>query len=97
MMDNDERRAHKQELAKLGRAFREARERSGLSEREVADAVRGISLDGIRKIEAGERPSFNYEQIIHLSHALGVEPSTIFVRAESLHAECPQLADRLCE
>jgi len=43
--------------------------------------------DGIRKIEAGERPSFNYEQIIHLARALGVEPSTILVRAESLEAE----------
>ncbi len=31
MDDHDARRAHKQELAKLGRAFREARERSGLS------------------------------------------------------------------
>ena len=44
-MDDDAKRAHEQELANLGRAFREARERSGLSEREVADAVRGISLD----------------------------------------------------
>jgi hypothetical protein len=38
-MDDDKR--HAQELAKLGRAIREARERRGLSEREVADAVRG--------------------------------------------------------
>ncbi len=87
MSDNDAQRAHKQELANLGRAFREARERSGLSEREVADAVRGISLDGIRKTEAGERPSFNYAQIIRLAHALGVEPTAIIVRAESLDAE----------
>ncbi len=29
-MDDDECRAHKQELANLGRAFREARERIGL-------------------------------------------------------------------
>lgn len=86
-MDDDATRAHKQELAKLGRAFREARERSGLSEREVADAVRGISLDGIRKIEAGERPSFNYGQIIRLARALGVGPTAIMVRAESLDAE----------
>ncbi|HEY1687785.1 MAG TPA: helix-turn-helix transcriptional regulator [Solirubrobacteraceae bacterium] len=87
MHDDDTQRAHKQELANLGRAFREARERSGLSEREVADAVRGISLDGIRKIEAGERPSFNYEQIIRLARVLSVEASEIFARAESLAAE----------
>jgi transcriptional regulator with XRE-family HTH domain len=87
MPDDDAQRAHKQELANLGRAFREARERSGLSEREVADAVRGISLDGIRKIEAGERPSFNYEQIIRLADALGAEPTAIIVRAESLAVE----------
>ncbi len=86
-MDDNAQRAHKQELENLGRAFREARERSGLREREVADAVRGISLDGIRKIEAGERPSFNFGEIIRLARALGVEPSTIFVRAESLDAE----------
>jgi len=87
MDDDDTQRAHKRELAKLGRAFREARERSGLSEREVADAVRGISLAGVRAIEAGERPSFNYAQIIRLSRALGVESTAIMVRAESLAAE----------
>lgn len=57
MDDDDKRRARKQELANLGRAFREAREQSGLSEREVADAVRGVSLAGVRAIEAGERPA----------------------------------------
>ncbi len=44
----------KQELANLGRAFREAREGAGLSEREVADGVRGILLAGVCAIEAGE-------------------------------------------
>ena len=87
MDDDDKRRARKRELANLGRAFREAREQSGLSEREVADAVRGVSLAGVRAIEAGERPSFNYEQIIRMARVLGVEPSTIIGRAESLEAE----------
>lgn len=50
-MDEDKR-----ELANLGRAFREARERSSLSEREVTEAVRGVSLAGVRAIEAGKRP-----------------------------------------
>lgn len=84
---DDTQRAYKQELAKLGRAFREARERSGLSEHEVADTVRGISLAGVRAIEAGERPSFNYAQIIRLSRVLGVEPTAIIVRAESVAPE----------
>lgn len=70
-MDDD-----KQWLANLGRAFREARERAGLSEREVAHAVRGISLAGVRAIEAGERPSLN-EQMIRLARVLGVEASEI--------------------
>jgi transcriptional regulator with XRE-family HTH domain len=84
-MDGDD----KQELANLGRACREARERSSLSERKVADAVRGISLAGVRAIEAGERPSLNYEQMIRLARVLGVEPSAIILRAESLAAEWP--------
>jgi transcriptional regulator with XRE-family HTH domain len=86
-MDDDAKRAHKQELANLGRAFREARERSGLSEREVADAVRGVSLDGVRAIEAGERPRLNYGEIMRLARALGVKPGSLFARAESLSAE----------
>jgi transcriptional regulator with XRE-family HTH domain len=61
--------------------------RSGLSEREVANAVPGISRAGVRTIEAGERPSLNYEQMIRLAHVLGVEPSAIVARAESLDAE----------
>ena len=60
---------------------------SAASVSEAADAVRGISLDGIRKIEAGERLSLNYAQLIRLSRALGVEPTAIIVRAESLAAE----------
>jgi transcriptional regulator with XRE-family HTH domain len=84
-MDDDER--HTQELAKLGRAIREARERRGLSEREVADAVRGVSRDGLRAIQAGKRPRLNYAEIIRLAHALGVAPGSLFVRAESLSAE----------
>jgi hypothetical protein len=53
MDDDNKRRARKQELANLGRAFREAREQSGLSEREVADAVRSVSLAGVRGRAAG--------------------------------------------
>jgi transcriptional regulator with XRE-family HTH domain len=84
-MDDEQR--HAQELAKLGRAIREARERSGLSEREVADAVRGVSRDGVRAIEAGKRPRLNYAEIVRLARTLGVAPGSLFVRAESLSAE----------
>jgi len=66
---------------------REARERSGLSECEVADAVPGVSRDGVRAIEAGERPGLNYAEIVRLARPLGVKPGSLFVRAESLSAE----------
>lgn len=74
-----------QELANLGR-LHEARERAGVSEREVADALRGTSLAGTRAIEAGERPSLNYEQMIRLARVLGVEASEIIGCGESLAA-----------
>jgi transcriptional regulator with XRE-family HTH domain len=45
--------------------------------------VRGISLDGIRKIEFGER-DLDYARFVRLARALGVEPSTIILRADSL-------------
>jgi transcriptional regulator with XRE-family HTH domain len=85
-MDDDDGRCRTQklDLANLGRAYREARERRGLSEREVADAVRGVSLAGVRAIEAGERPGLNFEQMMRLARVLGVEPSAIVARAESL-------------
>jgi transcriptional regulator with XRE-family HTH domain len=84
----DEEKRHTKELTKLGRAIREARERRGLSEREVADAVCGVSSDGVRAIEAGKRPRLNYAEIVRLARALGVEPGSLFVRAEGLSAEC---------
>jgi transcriptional regulator with XRE-family HTH domain len=68
-------------LAAIGRACREARERRGLSERELADAVRGISLAGVRALEAGKR-NLDYECFIRLARVLGVEASTIVLRAE---------------
>jgi transcriptional regulator with XRE-family HTH domain len=89
MTDDDTSRADAQELAILGRAFREARERRGLSEGEVADAVRGVSLAGVRAIEAGERPRLNYAEIVRLSRALGVGPGSLFARADSLSTDQP--------
>ncbi len=82
-MDDDTHRTYLQELAKLGHAIREARERRGLSEREVADAVRGVSLAGVRAIEAGKRHRLNYAEIIRLARALGIQPQSLFARAET--------------
>lgn len=80
------RAARAQELAKLGCAIREAREQRGLSERELADAIRGISPAGIRAVEAG-KCDIDYERLTRLADALGVKLSTIILRANSLGAE----------
>ncbi|HEY3946548.1 MAG TPA: hypothetical protein VGL78_15075 [Solirubrobacteraceae bacterium] len=61
--------------------------RSTLSAAHLARERLAGSLAGVRAIEAGECPSLNYEQMIRLAHVLGVEPSAIVVRAESLDAE----------
>lgn len=49
--------------------------------------MRGVSLAGVRAIEAGKRPRLNYAEIVCVASALGVEPGSLFVRAESLSAE----------
>jgi len=87
-MDDDTSRAHARERTKVGRAIREVREERGLSEREVADAVRGISLAGLRAIEAGNaRRSLDYARLIRLARALGIEPGALMRRADSLDAK----------
>lgn len=86
---DDTSRAHAQELAKLGRAVREVREERGLSEHEVADAVRGISLAGLRAIEAGApKRSLDYARLLRLADVLGIGRSALVRRAYSLDAEC---------
>jgi transcriptional regulator with XRE-family HTH domain len=59
-----------------------AREHRGLSERELADAIHGISLAGIRAIEAGGC-NLDLERMIRLARALGVGLSAIIVDAET--------------
>jgi|GEM_PF-3380103 len=87
-MDDDTSRAHARERTKIGRAVREVREERGLSEREVADAVRGISLAGLRAIEAGTAMrSLDYERFFRLARALGVEPGALMRRADRVEAE----------
>jgi transcriptional regulator with XRE-family HTH domain len=53
------------------------REQRGLSE--LVAAVRGVSLVGVRAIEAGKRSRLNHVEIIGLARALGVEPGSLFV------------------
>jgi ribosome-binding protein aMBF1 (putative translation factor) len=87
-MDDDTSRAHARERTKVGRAIREVREERGLSQHELADAVRGISLTGLRAIEAGKaRRSLDYVRLIRLADALGIELGALMRHADSLDAE----------
>jgi transcriptional regulator with XRE-family HTH domain len=64
------------------------REERGVGERELADAVQGISLVGLRAIEAGNaRRSLDYARLIRVARALGIEPGALMRRADSLDAE----------
>ncbi len=76
-----------QDEAKLGRAVRELREERGLTDRELADSIRGISLKGIRAIEAGECKALTYERMVRLACALGVELGALFRRSEGLSTD----------
>jgi transcriptional regulator with XRE-family HTH domain len=86
-MDDDTNRRDAQDEAKLGRAVRELREERGLTDRELADSIRGISLKGIRSIEAGAYKALTYERIVRLARALHVELGVLFRRAEGLSAD----------
>jgi hypothetical protein len=56
-MDDDTQRAHKQDLANLEHAFREARERSGLRSVEAQnDAVGSLRADGAARRTPFSRP-----------------------------------------
>jgi len=86
-IDDDTKRRYAQDEAKLGRVVRELREERGLTDRELADSIRGISLKGIRAIEAGEYKALTYERMVRLARALGVELGTLFRRSEGLSAD----------
>lgn len=86
MAGDDHGQTYARQLAKLGRAVREAREQRGLSQRELADTIRGISPAGIRAIEAG-RCDIDYERLLRLADALDVQLSTLARRAGTLSAE----------
>ena len=84
--DDDAERRYALDEAKLGRAVREVREERGLTDRELADSIRGISLKGIRAIEAGEYKALTYERMVRLARGLGVEVGTLVRRSEGLSA-----------
>lgn len=64
----------------LGRAFHEARERTGLTQAEIAHRA-GLAPTYISDIERGIRnPS--YESLVALAKALGVRLSEVIRRAE---------------
>jgi transcriptional regulator with XRE-family HTH domain len=87
-MDDDATKCrHAQDEAKLGRAVRELRKERGLTDRELADSIRGISLKGIRAIEAGEYRALTYERMVRLARALGIELGALFRRAEGRSAD----------
>jgi hypothetical protein len=84
MMDDDKRNA--QELAKLGRAIREARKRRGLSEREMPTPCAASRPPACKRLRPASAPRSTMPRS-SVSHALGVAPGSLFVRAESLDAE----------
>jgi transcriptional regulator with XRE-family HTH domain len=69
--------------AALGRAVREARTQSGLTQEALADAAR-LHRNYIGGIERGERNP-TLENLYQLATALGRRPSQILERAEELH------------
>jgi transcriptional regulator with XRE-family HTH domain len=65
----------------LGRAFREAREKAGLTQVELAEKA-GVPDTYVSDIERGVRNP-TYEVLLQLSRALGVKLSQIIRRAGS--------------
>jgi transcriptional regulator with XRE-family HTH domain len=68
------------DLAKLGRALREAREEQCLSEHDLAAAT-GITPEEVRALEAGKLDP-DYELLIELARKLGITLTALVVRAE---------------
>lgn len=70
------------ELAALGRAVRAIRGECGLSQTQLADAT-GFMQSWISQVERGTRnPSWT--NIVRLADGLGVSPSQLAERAETL-------------
>jgi transcriptional regulator with XRE-family HTH domain len=71
-------------LANLGRAIREPREAEELDQDDLAAAA-GMTVEKLSALEAGKLDP-DYDLMMVLADALGGRPSTIILRAESLHA-----------
>lgn len=81
------RRQKHHDLAVLGRAVHELRERRRLSESEVAAAT-GIDERRIQALETGQLDP-DYVLLLALAKALGVTPVALVTRAEELAREMP--------
>jgi transcriptional regulator with XRE-family HTH domain len=81
----DEEKRHAQDLAKLGHAIREARERRGLSEREVADAVRFARWGAYHRGRQASQAQLRRDRASRPRARR--RTGALFVRAESLIAE----------
>jgi transcriptional regulator with XRE-family HTH domain len=83
LLPNREQRPH--DLALLGRALREQRERRRLSQGALAAAA-GTQERRIRALEAGQLDP-DYVLLVALAKALGVRPVALVIRAEELAQE----------
>ena len=72
-------------LAALGRAVREARERRGLSQEDLA-AVVGTARGAVGALERGERDP-SYDELLRLADAVGMPASALVATAEELERE----------
>jgi transcriptional regulator with XRE-family HTH domain len=84
-MSDTSRHDSEHALAKLGRALREARERQGIREHDLAAAI-GITLEDMRALEDGKLDP-DYELLIALADGLGCKPSSLIIRAQDLGLE----------
>ncbi|HWJ51510.1 MAG TPA: helix-turn-helix domain-containing protein [Solirubrobacteraceae bacterium] len=91
----DEARTRAGALRALGAAVRQERERAGLSAAALA-AASGIQASQLEALEVG-RVDAELDLLLVLAEALDIQPSTLFVRAETLTADgqsSPDVAER---
>lgn len=73
----------------LGRAVRQLREAAGLSQEQLA-ARCGLHRTYVGGIERGER-NVSFGNLVKLAGALGIRPSDLLARAESLQSLEPSM------
>jgi len=73
---------HEQDLVALGQAVRRLRQQRNMSTKELAEAT-GVERLRISTLEAGKLDP-TYELLIALAEGLGVQLSTLAIRAQEL-------------